>query len=332
MHHREHITVTNVARTIVAAGIVAAGIVTTALTMPATAAAAAEADIVVTARMAADAEPVGPGDGVDVAVELENRGATSQRVRLDEIVTGVVDDARIALVSTSSSVDVTVVRVGRDRLGLSGRLAAGAAVTLTYRAILDDPAAGGDGMLSRSIVAADEDAPECPGTATPAAVEGLGVCTVLLSSVVSTTEAMPSDTLLSSSVAAIEGTTGVSAPIGPVLAAPGSFPTLALAVAVIGPGLVVVLGIVIARRGRGPVIARRGRGPVRRPRHSTAARGVLVAPGSPLRPAPSGRSPRPVRVTVTPGPAPIPTPTPISGYSTRRERRLAESRAAVPVA
>jgi hypothetical protein len=257
--------------------------------------------------MTGDADPLLPGHGVDVSLELENRGSTSQRVGLDEIVSGLLDDARIDRLAASSSVDVVIVRMGHDRLALTGSLAPGATVVVTYRAVLDDAATGGDGVLSRTIVGADDGAPPCGATTTPTAAEGLGVCTVIAP----TTSTSTMDATLAS--APVENVIEITPEAGEVISADDTEEWLVsvpgLLAAAIGGAFAIVLGLLIVARRRASARRRReswGAGPAAPAPHTLAMRGH-----TPLDP---GRSADPV------------------AYTSRRERRLAESRSAVPVA
>jgi hypothetical protein len=129
------------------------------LNMPAGGAAAASPDesgVEVSARMTASSDQPTAGDTVVVDLTLTNTGPSSERVLLDEVVTGVLDDARMEVAAEASSSSVTVIRLGHDRLALSGYLDPGQVVTVGYTVVIRPDAERATSAEDRAAVSTEE--------------------------------------------------------------------------------------------------------------------------------------------------------------------------------
>ncbi|RUR03412.1 hypothetical protein [Labedella endophytica] len=307
------------------------------LVMPAGGAAAASPDesgVEVSVRMTASSDQPTAGDTVVVDLTLTNTGPSSERVLVDEVVTGVLDDARMEVAAEASSSSVTVIRLGHDRLALSGYLDPGQVVTVGYTVVIRPDAERGDGVLSRVALAADV-ARSCADDEATDTGSGLGDCTAIVlagapvesagstsaedRAAVSAEESLAASARSSSSSDA-SGVSAAGDDGASVDAAVGPIPTaLVVPLSVVLAALLAISALLVvvhrARRRRSRRVLSE---PVVLPTRPVSDRSRPVVPVQPAR-ATSDHA-LPVRVI-----RPLP---PAVHFDSRRERRLAERRLA----
>jgi len=121
--------------------------------------------------VSADTDPVGPGTVLTYTVEITSTGAATVPVSRQDVLTDVLDDARVQTQPNSDTASVTVTEIDPDRFTIGGELAGGQVATVTYQVVVNDLAARGNNSAANFLVP--------PGQAPPAeCVEGSTECTV----------------------------------------------------------------------------------------------------------------------------------------------------------
>jgi len=108
----------------------------------------------------ATGQPVVPGDNVTYTLSWTNDGTATGVVDSTDDLTGVLDDADVVTEPTSSDPGITAVRTGTD-LRVSGPVAAGATVTVTYAVKVKPSGQHGDNRLA-NVLAQDTPQVSCP--------------------------------------------------------------------------------------------------------------------------------------------------------------------------
>lgn len=287
---------------------------------------------VVSARITSAADPVRSGDRVTVELTLANEGESAHRVLLDEVIGDVLDDATLVGSPRSSGADVTVMRLGYDRIALMGWLESGEQTTLAYDVEVRPAAERGDGVLARAVVRADEASACGEHASAPPAATGVGSCAALVipgamvPAPASTTDASAAED--ASALADPAGAGGALAASGSaagddlgslVASRPVEVLVAALVVAAVLIAGAVLVSLVRRSRRRGPQRPRPDLRPV--------DRGMS---GSPRRPATVAETARRIdspELTIVARTTPERPPAP-PHFDSRRERRLAERRLA----
>lgn len=242
----------------VLAGLAAVAVAGVAAPSVAAATPMGEGPVLVHAHVESPVSPPVTGTVVTVEIDLVNTSTVTQRIHLDEVVSGMLDDARVTESADSSDRAISVTRIAHDRLALAGHLDPGATATLTYAVTIDDASRGGDGVLERVVVPADEEPSTCVG-ADPSSAEGIGVCTSLdVPSIrpAGTTATDEASTESERDVTVDQGVSSGALATSGVGGTTGDGPSsdMIWAAAIVGSALVAgALGAVVARSRRGRV-------------------------------------------------------------------------------
>lgn len=108
---------------------------------------------------------VQPGQAVTYTLHFENTGDADVTVDRDDVLTAVLDDATVTGAPTSSDPALSVSAIAEGRFNVSGTLAPGQVVTVTYTVTVNPDGERGDDRLGNFLV--DRDAPppvECVPT------------------------------------------------------------------------------------------------------------------------------------------------------------------------
>ncbi|WP_152364600.1 prealbumin-like fold domain-containing protein [Microlunatus speluncae] len=105
---------------------------------------------------------VTPGQVINYRLTFRNTGTAAGPVAIDDVITGVLDDATLTSAPVSSHRSLTVSEVIDGRFTVSGLLAAGRTVTVGYAVKINPDGRRGDDVLRDFVVAADAAPPaEC---------------------------------------------------------------------------------------------------------------------------------------------------------------------------
>jgi fimbrial isopeptide formation D2 family protein/uncharacterized repeat protein (TIGR01451 family) len=103
-----------------------------------------------------------PGQVMTYTLHFENIGKAPVAVNRDDVLTQVLDDATVTATPVSTDAALTVSPIAEGRFAVTGSLAPGQLVTVTYQVTVNADGARGDDRLGNFIVNSDEEPPtEC---------------------------------------------------------------------------------------------------------------------------------------------------------------------------
>lgn len=112
--------------------------------------------------VSADTDPVGTGTVLTYTLTFDNQGQGPIDVDRTDILTDVLDDADLTTAPTASDDVLTVSDVADERFSVTGELAAGQTVTVTYQVTVKAEAARGNNTADNFLVPTGEEPPaEC---------------------------------------------------------------------------------------------------------------------------------------------------------------------------
>lgn len=113
----------------------------------------------------ASGSTVQPGQNVTYTLHFENTGKADVSVNEDDVLTRIVDDATITTMPAASAPALVVSGLNGDRFAVTGTLAPGQMVTVTYTVTVNPDGQRGDDLLGNFLVDTGEEPPtECAPT------------------------------------------------------------------------------------------------------------------------------------------------------------------------
>lgn len=107
----------------------------------------------------ASSNPVSVGTILNYTITIQNTGAATAAVSRDDVLTDVLDDAKVAIQPKSNAKSVSVTPISDDKFSIGGTLAAGATATVTYSVTVNDEGERGNNSAANFIVAQGETPP-----------------------------------------------------------------------------------------------------------------------------------------------------------------------------